>query len=398
MPLDRRAFLWRSSLLALAPTVPAFLARTARAAPADADGRVLVVVQLDGGNDGLNTVVPFGDPNYPRLRRALRVPANEVVKVADGVGLHPALRPAARLLEAGRLAVVQGVGYPNPNRSHFRSMAIWHTARFDPEEHRGLGWVGRALDAGPAVRAGAPGSVFVGPESPPVALQGRRVPSSALARLDDFALTGGAEAGRAAAAPGDGDGLADFVRRVTLDAYAAAARVQEAARAGDGAGYPGSDLAGRLRLVARLLKSGYGARVFYTLQAGYDTHAQQAVPHAALLYELASALAAFFNDLGAARLADRVAVLAFSEFGRAIRENASGGTDHGTAGPVLLAGPGVKGGLAGAAPSLTDLDAGQPRMTVDFRRVYAAVLEQWLGLPARAAVGGGFDGLPLFRG
>jgi uncharacterized protein (DUF1501 family) len=394
---SRRDFLKRSSLLALAPTIPAFLARTARAAAPDKDGRALVVIQLDGGNDGLNTVVPFGDNNYGRLRRALRVPTNELIKVSDGVGLHPSLKPAARLLEGGQLAVVQGVGYPNPNRSHFRSMAIWHTARFDPEEHKGLGWVGRALDAGPALRAGAPGSVFVGLESPPVALQGRRVPSSALARLEDFALAGDAEAGRAVAAPGDGDDLADFVRRVTLDAYAAAAKVKEAARADDGAGYPGGDLAGRLRLIARLLKSGYGARVFYALQAGYDTHAQQAVPHAGLLYDLAAALAAFFDDLKAAKLAARVTVLAFSEFGRTVKENASGGTDHGTAGPVFLAGPGVRGGLGGAPPSLTDLDAGEPKMTTDFRRVYGTVLEEWLGLPAKGPVGGDFKPLSLFR-
>jgi uncharacterized protein (DUF1501 family) len=393
---SRREFLKRSSLLALAPTVPAFLARAARAAVPDKDGRVLVVIQLDGGNDGLNTVVPFGDDSYARLRQALRVPANELIKVSDGIGLHPSLKPVARLLEDGQLAVVRGVGYPNPNRSHFRSMAIWHTARFDPEEHRGLGWLGRALDAGPALTGGAPGSVFVGLESPPAALQGRRVHSSALARLEDFSLTGVAETSRAVAEPGGGDDLSDFVRRVTLDAYAAAAKVEEAARTEDGAGYPGSDLAGRLRLIARLLKSGYGARVFYTLQAGYDTHAQQAVPHAGLLYELAAAVAAFCDDLRAAKLAERVTVLAFSEFGRTVKENASGGTDHGTAGPVFLLGPGVKGGLAGEAPSLTDLDGGEPRMTVDFRRVYATVLEKWLGLPAREPVGGTFEPLPLF--
>jgi uncharacterized protein (DUF1501 family) len=394
---SRRDFLKRAALVALTPTVPGFLARTARAATADRDGRVLVVIQLDGGNDGLNTVVPFGDDHYARLRPVLRVPAGEVIKLSDGVGLHPSLKPAARLLEDGHLAVVQGVGYPNPNRSHFRSMAIWHTARFDPEEHRGLGWIGRALDAWPAVQGGAPGSVFVGLESPPVALQGRRVPSSALARLEDFALAEPTEASRAAAARGDGDDLADFVRRVTLDAYAAAARVREAAHAEDGVGYPGSDLAGRLRLIARLLKSGYGARVFYTLQAGYDTHAQQIVPHSGLLYDLAAALAAFFDDLRAAKLAERVAVLTFSEFGRTIKENASGGTDHGTCGPVFLAGPGVRGGLRSARPSLADLEGGEPRMTVDFRRVYATVLEDWLGLAARDAVGGGFEPLPLFK-
>jgi len=395
--LNRRDFLRTSSIVALAPTAPAFLARTAHAATAIKDGRVLIIIQLDGGNDGLNTVVPFGDENYARLRTALRIPARELIKLSDVDGLHPSLKPVARLLEDGQLAVVQGVGYPNPNRSHFRSMAIWHTARFDPEEHKSLGWVGRALDAGPTLKGGAPGSVFVGVESPPIALQGRRVPATALARLDDIALAVDAETNQFASPPENGDNLADFVRRVTLDAYTSQARVKEAARAADSASYPGGNLAGRLRLIARLLKSGYGARVYYTLQPGYDTHAQQAVPHAGQLFELASALAAFFGDLKAAKLADRVAVLAFSEFGRTIKENASGGTDHGTVGPVFLIGPAVRGGLSGVQPSLIDLDTGEPRMAVDFRRVYASVLEDWLGLPSNPVLGAQFKRLPLFR-
>jgi uncharacterized protein (DUF1501 family) len=395
--LTRRDFLRHSSLVALAPAVPGFLASTARAARPENDGRVLVVVQLDGGNDGLNTVVPFGDDSYGRLRRVLRLPPNQLVKVGDGVGLHFGLRPLGRLLEKGQVAVVQGVGYPNPNRSHFRSMAIWHTARFDPEEHNGLGWLGRALDGGAPPRGGEPGALFVGLEQPPVALRGRRATASALARLEDFAFEGGNDP-RAVPEGAEGDDLAAFVRRTTLEAYATAQRLEEAARTQDGCvNYPSGELAQRLRLVARLLKSGFRTRVYYTLQPGYDTHSLQLVGHAGLLDELARALAAFFDDLTAAKLADRVAVLCFSEFGRTIRENASGGTDHGTAGPVLLLGPGVRGGLAGRAPSLTDLVAGEPKMTVDFRQVYASVLADWLGLEPRAAVGGAFEKLPLFR-
>jgi uncharacterized protein (DUF1501 family) len=291
---------------------------------------------------------------------------------------------------------VQGVGYPNPNRSHFRSMAIWHSARFDREEHNGLGWLGRALD-GARTSAGEPGSLFVGLEAPPVALRGRRSSTSALSRLDDFAISADAPAVKAASGE-DADELAAFVRRTTLDAYATAERVREAAGAKDGgAAYPATALAERMRLIARLLKAGFGTRVFYTLQASYDTHAQQSFPHYSLLDELAGALGAFFDDLSAAKLAERVIVLAFSEFGRTVKENASGGTDHGTAGPVFLAGPGIKGGLAGSAPSLTDLSDGEPKMTVDFRQVYATVLQDWLGLDPHAAVGGTFEHLRLFR-
>ncbi len=394
--LSRRDFLKRSSLLALAPTVPGFLARTAWAARPERDSRVLVVLQLDGGNDGLNTVVPFADDNYARLRRRLRVPVNELIKINNRVGLHPALGRAAKLLESGRLAVVQGVGYPNPNRSHFRSMAIWQTARFDREEHNGLGWLGQALD-GATAHGGEPDALFVGLESPPIALRGRRSATAALSRLEDLAISADTAVVRPATAT-DTDDLAAFVRRTTLDAYAAAERVQEVARTGgDGSAYPATALAERLRLIARLLKAGFGTRVFYTLQAGYDTHAQQTFPHAALLNELAGAVTAFFDDLTAAKLADRVFVLAFSEFGRTVKENASGGTDHGTAAPVLLAGPAVQPGLIGAAPSLTDLEGGEPKMTVDFRRVYASVLEDWLGLPSRTALAGTFERLPLFR-
>jgi uncharacterized protein (DUF1501 family) len=144
--LCRRAFLKSSALVALAPTVPGFLVQTARAARAERDSRILVVVQLDGGNDGINTVVPFKDDGYAKHRKVLRLPTAGLIDVNDHVGLHPAMAGAGKLLESGRLAIVQGVGYPNPNRSHFESMAIWHTARFDPEERNGLGWLGRALD------------------------------------------------------------------------------------------------------------------------------------------------------------------------------------------------------------------------------------------------------------
>ena len=140
--LTRRAFLQSSSLLALAPAVPLFVARTARAAPIDRDGRVLVVVQLDGGNDALNTVVPHADPNYAKLRPTLKIQKRDLVRLSDTLGLHPSLKPLEKLLQDGQLAVIPGVGYPNPNRSHFESMAIWNTARFDPEDHKGYGWLG----------------------------------------------------------------------------------------------------------------------------------------------------------------------------------------------------------------------------------------------------------------
>jgi uncharacterized protein (DUF1501 family) len=397
---SRRDFLRRASLVALAPTVPAFLARTARAAAPDRDGRVLVVIQLDGGNDGINTVVPFADEGYARCRRALRLPKEQLVRVNDSVGLHPAMADAGKLLEGGRLVILQAVGYPNPSRSHFESMAVWHTARFDPEERGGLGWIGRGLDEGRPPAGGVPGAVFVGGGQLPVALRGRRSVAAGLTRPEDFVLAPEAKPGPAGLGAAPKDDLLAFVRRSALDGYATADRMAEVVRAGNTDNrYPATDLGKQLALMAGLIKGGVGTRVYYARQSGYDTHAAQLGPHANLLRELSGALKAFLDDLAAARLEERVTVLAFSEFGRTVKENGSAGTDHGTAGPLFLAGSCVKPGLVGTTPKLLDPDPrhGDLRVGLDFRRVYAAVLEDWLGLPSRAALGAAFEKPSLFR-
>jgi uncharacterized protein (DUF1501 family) len=406
-----RASLRTSTLVALAPTVPGFLAQTARAVEPLRDGRILVVVQLDGGNDGINTVVPFADEGYARHRKVLRLPADRLLKIDKEVGLHPAMGDAAKLLESGRLAIVQGVGYPNPSRSHFRSMKIWQSAKVDlprfkeditvDEDKAVFGWIGQALDGSPQPADGSPGATFIGTSALPDALRSRRSVASAMTRPEDVLLTRKAGARSALGKSEGGTELAAFVRRNTLDAYAASDRMAAVMRTKDtGAGYPATGLAGRLRVVARLIEGGVGTRVFYTSQpsSSYDTHAVQLPVHADLLGEWSGALKAFLDDLAAAGLAERVAVLCFSEFGRRVQENGSHGTDHGTAGPVFVAGPGVKAGLVGATPKLLDLQDGDLKMSVDFRRVYAAVLEDWLGLPAKTALGGAFETLPLFRG
>ena len=385
-----------STLIALAPTMPHFLARAARAVEAKKDDRILVVVQLDGGNDGINTVVPFTDDGYARYRKAIRLPEKRLIKINGEVGLHPAMNDAGKLLDSGRLAIVPGVGYPNPSRSHFRSREIWQAARFDPLEHNGVGWIGRALDAGPAPAAGAPAALLIGPDSPPPALRGRQSVSAALDRLDDYALADRHDGTRKTAGETD-DELGTFLRRSLLDAYAAADRLDALARPTESrATYPECELARRLRLTARLIKAGLGTRVFYMEQGDYDTHGHQVARHAPLLEDLCGSMKAFLDDLTASKLADRVVLLVFSKFGRRVQENGSMGTDHGTAGPVFLAGPGVKPGLIGSYPSLTDLQDGDLKMTVDFRRVYATVLESWLGLPSKEAVGGRLEPLPVF--
>jgi uncharacterized protein (DUF1501 family) len=410
MPTRRdllKSSLKSAALVALNPTVPTFLAQTARATALRRDGRVLVVIQLDGGNDAINTLVPFADEGYARNRKVLRVAEKQLIRVNDRVGLHPALRDLGGLLDRGQLALVPGVGYPNPNRSHFESMSIWQTARLDLEEHGGPGWIGRSLDeqpktSEPAIAAGV-AALYVGEGAPSPALRGRRAGAVSLARVDDLTLPPGWDRPSKESWPGNqaerDESLKAYVRRSVLDAYACAQRVEELTRRDTAiaASYPDTELAGKIRTIAQLLKAELGARVFYTAQSGYDTHAGQINTHYELLRELAGAIKAFMGDLTAAKLADRVTVLCFSEFGRRVAENGSAGTDHGTAGLVMLAGPGVRAGVHGNVPSLTDLVDGDPKVSTDFRRVYAAVLEDWLGLPSQGALGSRFEPIKLFR-
>jgi uncharacterized protein (DUF1501 family) len=399
--VTRRGLLRSLPVISLAPTIPGFLARSARAAAPQKDGRVIVVIQLDGGNDGINTVVPFKDDGYVQHRKTLRLPANRLIPIVDGVGLHPAMRGAGKLLEAGRLAIVPGVGYPNPSRSHFQSMAIWHTARFDPKDHTGPGWIGRGLDAASVSATNGPSSLYIGPGALPVALQGASATASALERIDDLILDRSppsTSTARDAVANRDAsDDLTTFVQRATLDAYTTADRLAALGRDDSSARYPSTALATRLGLIARLLKGGIGARVFYTVQGSYDTHAAQPGAHSQLLTELSDALEAFLGDLAASGLLDRVLVLAFSEFGRRVAENSTAGTDHGTSGPVFLAGSKLRPGLVGAYPSLTDLADGDLKTTIDFRRVYASLLEDWLNLSSSKALNGTFEPMPLFH-
>jgi uncharacterized protein (DUF1501 family) len=407
MPTRRemmRTSLKSAALVALSPTVPTFLAQTARAAAPQRDGRVLVVIQLDGGNDAINTLVPFADPGYARNRKVLRVAEKELIRVNDRVGLHPALRDLKALLDRGQLALVPGVGYPNPNRSHFESMSIWQTARLDLEEHGGPGWIGRSLDEqaniGETANAAA---LYIGDGAPSPALRGRRAGAASLERIEDLTLPIGWDRSPMETRLGDqtepDDSLRAYVRRSVVDAYACSRRVDGLTRRGSAmaASYPDTGLAGKLRTIAQLLKAELGARVFYASQSGYDTHSGQLNTHDGLLRELSTAIKAFVDDLTASKLSDRVTVMCFSEFGRRVAENGSAGTDHGTAGLVMLAGPGVHPGVHGSVPSLTDLVDGDPKVSTDFRRVYAALLEDWLGLPSQGALGSRFEPIALFR-
>jgi uncharacterized protein (DUF1501 family) len=260
-------------------------------------------------------------------------------------------------------------------------MAIWHTARFDAEDRKGYGWLGRALDP-------SAGNLFAVGGEVPTALRGRRSTAVAFTRIEQVLLSDPAAAKHGVGTEST-DELLAFVRRQAVDSYAAADKLTKLVGDTGGPSYPSSALGEKLKLVSRLMKADVGARVYYAQQSGYDTHSQQPFAHAKLLGEFARAVSAFFADLKESRLTDQVALLAFSEFGRTIKENGSAGTDHGTAGCVFVAGAGVKGGVHGTSPSLTDLVGGEPKMTTDFRAVYASTLSDWLGLSPQHIGGAG---------
>lgn len=393
--IDRRHFLQHSALVSLTPWIPAFLPATVNAADVRKDDRVLVVIQLDGGNDGLNTVIPFTDENYAKYRRELRITEKDVLKLNGSIGLHPGMKEAADLFHDGRLTIVQGVGYPNPNRSHFESMSIWQHAQTDSYQHDGNGWLGRAFDAVPKRDSAVADSVYVGNETIPVALRGRRSNAVSLERESDLALLAPLAPRPSASS---GDDLTAFVTRIQDQSFKAARRLdQSAPQKSTDTAYPSTGLARHLRLVSKLIKLGTGTRVFYASQSGYDTHSAQAYSHRVLLSEFCAAVGAFLDDLKTSQVAERVVVLAFSEFGRRVQENGSAGTDHGAAGPIFLAGRSVRGGLVGEHPSLSDLDEGDLRMSIDFRRVYAALLTDWLGIDAAPILGKAHEPLELLK-
>ncbi len=387
MSISRRNFLAASASLGTAG-MPDFLRRVAEAAPrTDQPGAtetVLVVVQLTGGNDGLNTVIPYRDPAYRAQRPTLAQKVADLHTIDDELGLHPSLRGFADLLENNRLAIVQGVGYPNPNRSHFVSMDIWHKGTSNPRET--YGWIGRTTPVFP----GDAGAIHVGPGDGPLALFGATGHAPSIESLAEYKLKvsdrGDDPARRKvitslAAADEDGDSLLQLIRNSSRETYRSAAQIQQAASAYDTPiDYPGTPLAQQLKLVAQLIDAGLPDRVYYTSLEGFDTHARQAFQHSSLLETLGDAVSEFFRDIVHHGHQRRVLVMTFSEFGRRVKENGSLGTDHGSASQMFVIGDSVRTGLIGAHPSLTDLQEGDLKFHTDFRSVYATILQQWLNV------------------
>ena len=419
----RRDFL-RSTVLGASATwtVPMFIERTfgqlhegardlATQPTTGKDDTIMVVLQLAGGNDGLNTLVPYADDIYHRSRPHIAKKEKDLIKLSDHVGLNSAMPFLGSLFKQGDLGIVQGVGYPNPNRSHFVSTSIWETA--DPTNHSPTGWLGRYFDnacpgADPTVGISfnkTQPEAFGALKNPGVCLNspelyrwihggGEKAQAEEFFadlnkpddRQDDedqpsdggsIAMPGGGKTGGIS-----GEGNLAFLERVALDARVSSKTILElASKHRTTIRYDGSPLARNLNLVARMIAGGMPTRVFYVSHGGFDTHNQQLNSHERLLGQLDSALKSFFADLKEQGNDKRVVVMTFSEFGRRVSENASAGTDHGKASCLFLAGPGIKGGLHGTHPSLTDLSEGDIKHTVDFRSVYGTLLTDWLKAP-----------------
>jgi uncharacterized protein (DUF1501 family) len=417
--MTRREFIQKGlTIVAMGSTAPSFLTRTALAManpfdiaqvtsrPGVPDERILVVVQMGGGNDGLNTLVPYGDDAYYRARPRLAIPQQQLIQVTGELGLHPRMTAFKGMLDRGVAAVIQGVGYPNPSRSHFKSMEIWHTA--DPEGRvMRVGWIGRYFDSKCPVCVEPTAGVNIG-SSLPLAMKAEAGQGVTLENPDTFqwmpSLDGvGAQEERElfrmlnAPAPNE-PGTIDFLRHTAMNAVLSSERVREAVRQyRGGVEYPNNRFAASMRLIAQMIAGRLPTKVYYAHMTGFDTHAGQQGVHDTLLEQLSIGVDAFYRDLEAQGNAGRVLVLAFSEFGRRVAENGSAGTDHGTAAPMFVFGKQVRPGIHGRQPSLTDLTDGDLKHAIDFRSVYATVLDRWLGADPVKILGSEFERVPFLQ-
>ena len=362
--------------------------------------RILVVVELSGGNDGLNTVVPYGDPAYYKARPRIGIPETKVIKADGGFGFHPSMVGFERLYKDGKLAVVHGCGYPRPSLSHFTSMGFWHTGV--PNSGEAMGWVGRLADE--HYDAGTRNLIVDLGKSQALAVRSRKHSALVFDDPERFRREGTEEQKRILAHISEPkrtpNSNLEFLSSTAQNAASSSDFVRQAS-AGyrSPVDYGAGGLSGNLRRVAALINAGMPTRLFYVTYQGnsFDTHVQQADLHSRLLMYTADAVRGFMDDLKRTGHADQVAVVIFTEFGRRVEENGSLGTDHGTATPMFIVGNNVKGGFYGAPPSLTDLDDGNLKMTTDFRRVYSTMIKGWLGYDdVQTILKGQFDPLNVF--
>jgi len=358
-----------------------------------ASPRALVLVELKGGNDGLNTVVPYRDARYRALRPKLALAADATLALDERQGLHPALQPLMRYWERGELAIVNGVGYSNPNRSHFRSIDIWETAS-NADETRVDGWLRPVMAALPSRGTGIKGVALDSDDGP---FAGSSLDSVVMGNLQRF-VNQSRHLARTQALTGTGNAAFEHlmaVERATLDASAVFQRSLEAKKREHDPDAKRPALVEKLENVARLIALDLGPQVYKVTLAGFDTHVDQAGRHRRLMKQLAQgldALAGRLRDEG--RWSDTL-VMTYSEFGRRAAENGSGGTDHGTAAPQFVMGGRVRGGLVGTPPDLGRLVDHDLAFDVDFRRLYATAVTDWLGVPDKGTPLEGFEPMPL---
>ena len=404
--ITRRDFV-RSGLIAAgtAPVIPTILARSVFAATAEGvhNDRVLVIVQLAGGNDGLNTVVPYADPAYHRARSALALDPTKVLQLDPSTALHPSLTNLERLYGAGQLAIVQGVGYPQPSYSHFESMYVWSHA--DPARQRSDGWLGTLLQS-QLDQSGHPLTACALHEtSTPAELSASSATVTVVDSIASYRLQGDAAERSAAPAlyrqtPGAYGALFDTALATAQSGISQLQQTQQTYR--PAVTYPtdatAAEISAALQLAASLVVTQPSTKLCHVLLGGFDTHQDELARQAALLTALDASLSAFLADLEAHGQAQRVLTATWSEFGRRIAENGSGGTDHGAAAPMFLLGPAVQGGLHGEAPSLTStVDGGNLKYTVDFRSVYQTLIRDWLQADPSSVLGGTFPNLQLLK-
>lgn len=389
--MDRRDFIKKSLLtLALGQGAPSLLSKTALAA--QSKDKILVVVNLFGGNDQLNTLIPYRNELYYRLRPNIAIKREEVLDLgANGekLGLHPELRPLLPMWNNGELAIIPQVGYPNPNRSHFISTSIWHTA--DPTRKQETGWLGRWGD----LQDDPFCDTFLGGATPQ-AQMGEKRTAPAIQSIDTFSIRlprqFEEEFNKEARLPRSG--TAEEVRQAMLSLRGALDKVGQLREVKNRAQYPDNAFGRSMGDIARMIAGGLGSSVYYTTLGGWDTHAGQPPRQAELLSYVAQAVAAFRADMKAIGRDKDVMLMVFSEFGRQVAENASFGTDHGEGGLMFVLGGGVKGGLFGSEPDLEDLELNALKYQTDFRSVYATAL-QWIAANPRQVLGGDFKTMSL---
>ncbi|MCE2464194.1 MAG: DUF1501 domain-containing protein [Dehalococcoidia bacterium] len=372
--------------------------------------RVIVVLSLSGGNDGLNTLIPYNNPTYYDYRNTLGISEDQVIRINDEVGFHPSMTELKGIYDQGNMAVIQGVGYPNPSRSHFRSMDIWHTC--EPDTIGSEGWLGRTIrDLDPNHENVLTGVNFG--RGLPRALAAPGVPVASVGNLATYGLLTGipGEEERSQAldifsrmySPAIGSGpIMDYIWETGRSALKGADILKVAPEMySSSVEYGNYPIAQGMRGIAQVHFADLGTRILYTTSPynSFDTHANQAGDHARLWRQVSETVSDFYEDLKEHHRGDEVLLFMFSEFGRRARDN-GGGTDHGTGGVCWVMGDHVKGGLYGQYPSLKegDLeDGGDLLHTVDFRSVYATMLEKWLGMDSKPIVGGTFEQLDFLN-